>query len=170
MAESLKSSGASNEWLERPDDGLSPEQRQEKGQIDFIAEGILKEVEENEMRQTFEGMGQPTELTVAEVREKTDFQEAPKVQKALKEIRAAAEAYARENDASFMEGLEQQLADYEGQIAEADSEEAKENLVEKAAWNSVLLDSLNDMKAEQAARAEMDEKVAKGEALPGDVL
>ena len=160
MAETLK--GGDAEWLERPDDGLSPEQRKEKGQMEFVAEGILKEVEEQEMRQAFEAMGQPKDATVEQVRENTDFQEAPKVKATLEEIRAAAEAYARENDASFLEGLEQQLADYEGQIEQTENTTAREGLVEKAAWNSVLLDSIKDLQGKQAEPGP--------NALPDDVL
>ena len=164
MAETLKNGGGDSEWLERADDGLSPEQRREKGQMDLVMEGIMKEVEQREMEQAFEAMGRPENVTVAEVRDKTDFQEAPKVLDALKEITAGAEAYARENATSLKEGLEQQMADYETRVQEADDNAVKEAMIDRMAWSGVLLEGINDIVGQQGLR------VANGDALPGDVL
>lgn len=165
MAETLKMEGAS-EWTERVEDGWSPEQRKEKGQMDFVAEGILREVEQKEMQEAFEGMGSPDKISVAELRDKTDFKEAPRVNEALKEITAAAEQYARENDASIVEGLEYQLGQYEKRIKETESQVIREEMVDRAAWNSVLIEGVNNLQAEQAAR----EAKPAPNALPRDVL
>ena len=162
MSETLK--GSASEWLERPEDGLSPEQRKEKGQMEMLAANILKEVEQQEMNQTFDALGRPENITVEQVREKTDFQEAPRVNEALKEIAAGAEQYARENEASFIEGLEHQLGEYESRIEETADSVVKEEMVSRAAWNSVLIDEMNNLQAEQAARE------AGPNDLPGDIL
>ena len=162
MSETLK--GNNSEWLEQPDDGLSPEQRKERGQMNFIAEGILKEIEQKEMEETFNAMGRPESMTVEQVREKTNFQEAPRVNEALKEITAGAEQYARENKVSFMEGLEHQLGEYEKRIEETPDQVVKEEMVARAAWNSVLIDGVNGLRAEQAPRE------PGPDALPDNIL
>lgn len=161
MSETLK--GGDAEWLERPEDGFSPEQRKEKGQVEFIISEIVKEIEQQEMDRTFESLGRPKNMTVEQVRKKTDFEKAPEVREALREVMIGAEMDVRQNNTSFKEGLAKQVGIYRERAQEASDEIIKGLMVDRAAWGSVLIEGLNGLELQV-------EPESNGDALPGDIL